>query len=231
MDKLLKSLQDYIKSGEYFVDSREWYNTTYLYPLVQRSVLLFFFGIMLTLSVIMIASVNSLLPLVQDVRYTITAETLKNATITSANHVKNDEISAIADIMIRNYVTHRESYDYDLLRPQFQFIQNNSTRIVFLQFVNFMNIDNPISPVMRYQRNFRRTVNISSITYHKNNVAEVIFTSLVNNISKEVLERVVWKAMINFEIDPINIHLPPKSKFNFAVTNYKLKLIEDKSIR
>lgn len=229
MDTLLKSVQDYIKSGEYFIDSRKWYNSTYIYPLVQKSVLLCFFVIILILSIVMVVNLNSLFPIIQQVRYTITAEKLTNATITNANHVKNDAITSIADIMIRNYVVHRESYDYELLRRQFQFIQNNSTRIVFLQFVNLMNIDNPLSPVMRYQRNFKRSIEISSITYHKNNVVEVIFTSLVKNISKEILEHAVWKVMISFEIDPINIHLPPQSKFNFAVTSYKLKLIEDKS--
>ncbi|WP_341764000.1 VirB8/TrbF family protein [Candidatus Tisiphia endosymbiont of Beris chalybata] len=229
MDKLLSSVQDYIKSGQYFVDSREWYNVTYLYPLVQRTVLLFFSSIVLILFIVIGISLNNLLPIERQVRYAIASETFNNATITNAKDVKNDPLSSIADIMLRNYLIHRESYDYDLLRSQFQFIQSNSTRIVFLQFVNFMNIDNPISPVMRYQKNFRRSIEIGSVTYHKNNKVEVKFTSLVKNISNEILENMVWQAMINFEIDPINIHLPPNSKFNFVVTSYKLKLIEDKS--
>ncbi|WP_375327214.1 VirB8/TrbF family protein [Candidatus Tisiphia endosymbiont of Nemotelus uliginosus] len=231
MDKLLSSLQDYIKSGQYFLDSREWYNTNYIYPLVQRSVLFLFFSITLILFIVVAVSVNNLLPITRQVRYAVNSATFNNATITSAQDIKNDSLSSIADIMIRNYLLHRESYDYDLLHPQFNFIQNNSTRIVFLQFVNFMNIDNQLSPVMRYQRNFRRSIKIGLITYHKNNRAEVEFTSTVKNISNEILENMEWKAIIHFEIDPINIHLPPNSKFNFVVTSYKLKLIEDKSNR
>ncbi|MFU7502955.1 MAG: hypothetical protein ACE1S7_06095 [Candidatus Tisiphia sp.] len=82
---------------------------------------------------------------------------------------------------------------------------------------------------MRYQKSLKRSVNIASVVYHKNNKAKVIFTSLAQNASNDILENMVWQATINFEIDAINIHLPPNSRFNFAVTGYKLKLIEDKS--
>jgi type IV secretion system protein VirB8 len=228
MDKVLSSVQEYIKSGEYFIDARKWYNSQYLYPLVQRSCLMFF-GIIFSILLLSVAiNFKTLLPVVRQVRYAIISQSLKNATITSANHIRNDAISSIDDIMVRNYLKHRESYDYDLLQPQFIFMQNNSTRIIFRQFANFMNIDNPISPVMRYQRSLRRSVNIISVVYNKNNEAIVIFTSLVKGSSNEILENMVWQATINFEIDEINIYLPNNSKFNFTVTGYKLKLIEDK---
>lgn len=103
--------------------------------------------------------------------------------------------------MIRNYVIHRESYDYDTLSSQFQFVHNNSTRIIFLQFSNYMNIDNPLSPVMRYQRNLRRAVDIKSVSYKTGNEVEVIFTSLVKNIYNEILENMVWQATMSYEID------------------------------
>jgi type IV secretion system protein VirB8 len=229
MDKVLSSVQEYIKSGEYFVDARRWYNFEYLYPLVQRSFLLIFTVVFFVLFLAVVVNFQTLLPAVRQVRYAISAESLKSATITNANHIKNDAINSIADIMIRNYVIHRESYDYDFLRPQFIFIQNSSTRIIFRQFANFMNIDNSLSPVMRYQRSLRRSVNILSVVYHKNNKAEVIFTSIAKNSANDILENMVWQATINFEIDAINIHLPPNSNFNFVVTGYRLKLIEDKS--
>ncbi|MDR0774213.1 MULTISPECIES: VirB8/TrbF family protein [unclassified Candidatus Tisiphia] len=229
MDKVLSSVQEYIKSGEYFVDAKRWYNFEYIYPLVHRTFLLIFSVVLFVLFLSVVINFETLLPVKRQVRYAISAKSLKSATITNANHIKHNAINSIADIMIRNYVIHRESYDYDLLRPQYIFMQNNSTRIIFRQFANFMNIDNPLSPVMRYQKSLKRSVNISSVVYHKNNKAEVTFTSLAKNASNDILENMVWQATINFEIDAINIHLPPNSRFNFAVTGYKLKLIEDKS--
>lgn len=229
MDKILSSVQDYIKSGEYFNDARSWYNSTYMYPLIQRSVVLLLTVIILVLFIILAITVNGLLPIDRQIRYAITAKSLKSATIIPANHISKDPISSIADIMIRNYLMHRESYDYDLLAPQFRFVQSNSTRIIFIQFANYMNIDNPLSPVMRYQRNLRRSIDIKSVSYKANNEAEAIFTSLVKNISNEILEDMVWQATITFEIDPIDIYIPANSRFNFTVTSYKLKLIEDRN--
>jgi type IV secretion system protein VirB8 len=229
MDKVLSSVQEYIKSGEYFVDARKWYNYQYLYPLVQRSFLLLFCVVFFILFLGLVVNFQTLLPVIRQVRYAITSESLKSATIISADHVKNDPISSIADIMIRDYLIHRESYNYDSLQSQFMFIQNNSTRIIFKQFANFMNIDNPMSPVMRYQKSLKRTINIVSVNYYKNNMVEIIFDSLVKGTSGDILENMVWQATINFEIDSINTHLPPNSKFNFTVTGYKLKLLEDKN--
>ena len=229
MDKVLNSVQEYIKSGQYFVDARKWYSFEYVYPVVHRSLLLLFALIFIPLLVSVLINFDSLLPVVRQVRYAIRSEALKNATIISANQIKNNPIGSIADIMLRSYITHRESYDYNLLRPQFLYVQNNSTRIIFRQFANFMNIDNADSPVMRYQKALRRTVNILSVNYSKNNEAIAKFVSTVKNTTNEVVENIVWEASIGYEIDPISLRLPPNSRFNFTVTNYKLKLIEDRS--
>lgn len=92
-----------------------------------------------------------------------------------------------------------------------------------------MNIDNTESPVMRYQKTLRRSVNILSVNYYHNNEAVARFVSTVKNTTNEVVENILWEAKISYEIDPISLHLPANSRFNFTVTNYKLKLIEDRS--
>ncbi len=40
MDPLTNAIQEYIKSGEYFIDARKWYNFKYILPLSHRSLLL-----------------------------------------------------------------------------------------------------------------------------------------------------------------------------------------------
>ena len=51
--------------------------------------------------------------------------------IIHADQESNSPLKSIADVLIANYVTKRESYNYDNLKNQFIFIKNTSTRIVF----------------------------------------------------------------------------------------------------
>jgi len=229
MDPILSSVQEYIKSGEYFKDARKWYNFKYIYPLSQRSFLLiicvFFSAILIGLAL----NIYNLFPIVSQVRYSLnTSSYQSSANIMKADSIKHDSRASIADIMVKNYLVHRELYDYDNLKLQFIFIQNNSTRIIFRKFFNYMNIDNPDSPVMRYQKYIRRSVNIISTEYTKPDEALITFNAIAKNTGSEIFENMIWQATINFQIDELNLDLPPDSRFNFAVTNYRLKLIKDK---
>lgn len=230
MDPILSSVQEYIKSGEYFADAKKWYNLKYVTPLSQRSLLFLTCAVFLILLITICASINVLLPIKQKVSYAIQSKTEKHATITNTNKTtRHDPYTSLANIMVKNYLTRRETYSYNTIKEQFTFIQNTSTRIVYMQFANFMNIDNPLSPVMRYQKLFRRSVVISSITNINNNEVTVIFESLAKNTAGEVLENMVWEATIGFIMDPINSDLAPGSPYNFTVTSYKLKLLKDKN--
>jgi len=229
MEPILNSVQEYIKSGEYFKDARSWYNFKYIYPLSQRSFLLIVCTFLLALLIGVMLNISNLFPIVNQVRYSLKASSYQSsASITKANLIKNNPIASIADIMVKNYLIHREEYDYDNLKKQFVFVQNNSTRIVFRKFFNYMNIDNPTSPILRYQKYIRRSVNILSATYSKSDEVIITFNSIAKNAGGEIFENMVWEATVNFEIDKINLDLPPDSRFNFAVTNYRLKLLQDK---
>ena len=231
MDPILLSIQEYIKSGEYFIDARKWYNYKYLSPITQRTLLAIFCCLMLTPLFTTILNIKSLLPLVRQIRYSILtkeSETIGGATIIHANQIKNNPLGSISNLMVKNYVIKKEEYDYNKLKQQFSFIQNNSTRVVFRKFYNYMNIDNQSSPIMIYQKAFKRYINILSTTYNKEDEIVVQFESTAKNISENVMENKIWRATVNFEIDPINLSLPNNSTFNFAVTNYKAELLEDK---
>lgn len=230
MEPILTSVQEYVKSGEYFQDARKWYNYKYIYPLSQKSFVMILAVNLFILLLGLTYNLKNLFPLVNQVRYSIRAFNIQSsANIIKADHFKNDPQGSIADIMIRNYVEHREEYDYDILKQQFIFIQNNSTRIVFRKFFNFMNIDNPSSPGMSYQKYIRRGVEILSTQYPATNEVVVTFNSIAKTSGGEIFENMKWQAAINYEIDKIDVSIPSNSRFNFAVTNYKLKLLEDKT--
>lgn len=231
MEPLYKSLKEYIETGEYFTDARHWYKYKYIHPFSQRSFIFILSVIICVLFVGVVININSLFPSVIQVKYSISTTTSANKTaqIIRANQIKNDPQSSVTDILIKNYVLSREKYSYSDLKKQFIFVKNNSTRIVFRRFYNFMNIDNPSSPVLKYQKNTKRTAKIISTSYPSKTKAVVKFNSIVQNSAGEITEDIVWQATIDYEIDKINPNLPSGSRFNFTVTDYQLKLIKDRS--
>lgn len=222
-------LDDYIKSGEYFLDAKKWYFFKYIAPFSQRS-----YSLILAIAVCICVcglslNIYSLFPSVIQVKYSISANASMNKTaqIIRAGQVENDPLASIVDVLIRNYVMQRESYDYDKLKKQFVFLKNNSTRIAFRRFYNYMNIDNPSSPVLKYQKNAKRNIKILESKYPAKSKAIVQFSAIANSINNENLEDSVWEVTIDYEVDDINTSMPSGSRFNFTVVEYQLKQIKD----
>lgn len=230
MDPVLQSIEEYIKSKEYFIDARKWYMEKYLYPFVERSILLITGIVLIVLLIGVSLQLNALFPIIKHVRYSIygTNTFTKVANVKPLNQSDGSPLMSIAHIMLENYILQRESYDYDKLKQQFEYMQNASTKIVFRKFYNYMSLDNSLSPVMRYQKYTRRSVKNISLDNIDGNSATVNFESLAKSTSGEILENMLWQATINYAIDKINIKLSPNSKFNFVVTGYKTQLIHDK---
>lgn len=230
MEPLYKSFKEYIESGEYFVDAKNWYKYKYLHPFSQRSFIFILSTIICALFIGIILNIRGLFPVVVQVKYSISADTGANkaAEIIRANSIENNPVASITDIMCRNYVLQREYYDYELLKKQFIYVKSNSTRIVFRRFYNDMSIDNSASPVLRYQKDIKRQAFVISSNLLSDTKMEVKFNSIAKNNAGEIVEDMLWLATIDYEIDEINSSLPSGSRFNFTVTDYQLKLLEDK---
>ena len=230
MELLYKSLKTYVESGEYFIDTQNWYKYKYLHPFSHRSFLFILTATILVLFTSIIINIYNLFPIITPVRYSILTESGENksAQIINADQIDNNPLASIADIMLRNYVIQRETYDYNNLKKQFIYIKNNSTRIVFRRFYNFMNINNASSPVLLYQKDIKRTVSIISSHFISDTKTEIKFNSIARNGNGEIVEDMNWRAVVDYEIDQIDTNLPPESRFNFAVTDYQVQLLEDK---
>lgn len=227
--KETENLVQYIKSNEYFKDARLWYRHKYMTPMTQRSMAIVVLIVTCFILVGLILITFTLFPLSQQVKYAIKSSdvNLKNARIIPADAVTNDARLSIAYILLNNYVKKQEEFSYDNLKNQFLYIKNNSTRLVFRRFYNLMSIDNPTSPVMRFKQNIKRTIKILSSNLASDSKFIVKFETFASNNS-QTLENMVFEATIAFEIDKINLNSSPDSRFNFIVTDYKLKLIKDK---
>ena len=229
MDPILRSVQDYIKSGEYFRDARKWYLEKYLHPFMHRSLMFVLASMLFVLFSGMIINILTMMPIVQTVRYVIlTKDTSQtNAHIIHANQIKNDPRKSIADIMVRNYINKRESYNYDTLKSQLNFIQNTSTKIVLKDFYSGITIDNPNSPVMRYQKYIRRSIQVIDVNYPNKTEATIKFKSTAKDASGQIFEDMAWKANLSFEMDNVDENALANTKFNFIVTDYKVTLVQD----
>lgn len=216
-------LQEDVRSGQYFLNAMQWYKNKYIHPFSERSVLLVLSLVVCLLFLALATNISKLFPAVLRVKYTINVDDAsgKAARIVRANTVINNPLASLTEILLRNYVLNREQYDYEKMKKQFIYMKNNSTRIVFRKFYNFMDISNPSSPVIRYQKNAKRIVNIVSIEHVSMNKAVVIFQSQAKNNIEEILDDSLWQSTIDFEIDQLDAKSSADGRFNFTVTNYQ----------
>ena len=231
----MEGLKEYISTGNYFDDARRWYIYKYLSPVTHR-VWSFYTLLVLILMIVTLAlNIKRLLPIQQTVSYGIAAESNnvseeENARIVHMDNTQADITPAkfIASSLIKSYIINRESYDYDKLAKQFLHIRNSSDRIVFKRFYDYMNIDNPDSPVIRYQKYAKRSIVINDIKFLSSNDVVVMFKSSATDENGKMFENLSWTAHIAFDIDDMKNKLASGSKFNFTVTDYKLRILEEK---
>lgn len=225
-----KSLKEYVESGKYFSDAKSWYNDKYIYPFNQRSYITILTAIILTVLVGISYNTYEMFPTLVQVKYSINANVSENksAQIIRADQIDGEALASVTDIMMKNYVKVRETYLFSELKQQFTFIKNNSTRIMYRRFYNNMSIDNPSSPIIRYKKSIRRGIKILDTKYPDRSKATVKFVSAAKNETGELVENIVWLATISYEIDKIDPYLLPGTRFNFTVTNYEVKILEDK---
>ena len=113
MKSLYDSLPEYIKSGDYFTDARNWYKYKYVHPFSQKSFMILLSLIISILFFVVMMTMKSLFPSVMQVRYSINADTSlnKSTQIIRADEIDNDPLASVVDIMLKNYVIKRESYN------------------------------------------------------------------------------------------------------------------------
>lgn len=223
------SLKEYIESGDYFIDAKMWYKYKYIYPFSQRSMVFICAFVMLIILSGIIINVYNLFPVTTQIKYVIGIDSAaqKRASIINANHMQNDPLKSVVDIMIRSYVIKRESYNYDDIKNQLGFIKNTSSRIIFNDFYHIMSIDNPSSPIMVYQKSTKRDVSIIFTKYLDNRTVIVKFrTKAITNMG-DIVEDMVWEAKIEYEVDPLYLNRLNGSKFDFIVIAYEAASIKN----
>jgi type IV secretion system protein VirB8 len=177
-------------------------------------------------------NINKLLPMKQQLTYSINVTPIPGAGETKAriidtkgDHKFENPTEFIASNLLESYVINRENFNYSYLAHQFKYVETTSTRLVYRRFYNYMSVNNPESPVMRYQQYGKRNITITNIEFISENEAIVYFNSIAKDSSNAIFENLNWSANIVFEMAQVRRHLSPDGNFKFIVTDYNLKLL------
>ncbi len=225
------SLKQLIESGEYFEEAKRWYKTSYIHPFSQRSFLLIISVISLVVFFSILVNIYNLFPMKREVQYIINSADLtdKSVKIYKATYDERDAQLSITNILVNKYIIAREKYNYQDLKKQFTYVKNNSTRVIFQRFLSFMNIDNPESLILKYQKNINRDVTIVTSSYPDQNNAIVTIHTVAKDTAGKKYEDKLWQIKVQFDIDQVDLDVASGQKFNFTVTNYETIMLQDNS--
>ena len=228
MEEVNKSIANSIKSGQYFIDARKWYFMEYVYPTIERS----FF---LLIASCLLFCVMALGIFCQ----TITSEDLRGSyiinlpdTIKQVVHLhtldpKIKPEQSLNEYMLSYYVMTRESYDFDNIDHQLVALSNVSTTDAFVNFRDYISINNVNSPQFLYQKDHTRTITVQNVKTIDNNHAAVYFTAVVTSQVDNSSESTRWVANISFATSSLEYLLEIRSpRLDFVVTSYAVNQIK-----
>ncbi len=224
--KKQSEINEYIKTGEYYKYARLWYNRIFILPILYKSIYSVKIFLFIILFLTIALNLISILPMSKGLRYKVDIQdtTQMKANIKKIDSKSDSVINSIAKILINDYVISRESYEYEKLLAKYEYIQNSSSDSEYQRFKNYMSLNNQNSPILKYQKDSVREIKISSIVINKDN-AEIYFSATSINIMQDIIENKLWKVVLGYKIDNINVHA--KGAFGFLVTQYHQELIKD----
>lgn len=214
----------------YFQKALVWYNQKYLLPLTHRSYAACILVISAVLLGVALVQISKQLPIITPLKYAVMfddPDKPKDISINPADHYALDPLNSIAKILVENYVTEREKYNYSELQQQIILINAHSTRSIFDQYYDFLKVENQLSPVLRYQDQIKVICKVLYTSFSSNDSAVVQFRTIARDSQDKIIEQICWQADVNFKIDPIVLDQPDGTRFNFLVTGYRVKLIKN----
>lgn len=167
MDNSYQETYQKIKSGQYYKDAVDWYNIIYIYPHVQRAFFLTITILSVIVSVGGVWSVYTFLPIVAEVPLAVEVED-KSEMYSTIRSLGNKQVPYqdyyVMEYLLTEYIISRESYKYEEVQKNLNFVKTFSTPEIYDYFNNYFNIRNPQSPILRYKQNGVVRVNVSSVS-------------------------------------------------------------------
>lgn len=234
MDDLNRSIKEYIKSKQYFIDARIWYANKFVNTISERT----FTGL---LCLIFVFASLVLLSYASQINHSNSYTYLANIKDLTKNYTAINEIgsanenpqNSIDKFMLSKYVTERESYEFNklnkILDNKFLYLQQNSSPQEYQKYINSISYNNTSSPLYLYQDSVVITVLVNKVILIPNKEkdkntknAEIYFSKTIRNISINKTQTKNYIANVSFIIDNIEQDIG-KHNFKFKVMSYTLR--------
>ncbi|WP_339045668.1 VirB8/TrbF family protein [Candidatus Mesenet endosymbiont of Agriotes lineatus] len=217
-----------IKRSKYLDDAIEWYCYKYLFCITERAWLI----LMITFTSLCLCTVllnlYLLFPLKKDfifVKYT--ERNSDEFTVLKKLSFSNEEKEqvSLSRYLVGKYVETYESYDYDNLEYQVNFIENNSARKVYLNFKKNMNSASMTSPILKYRLGTKRVITVQSIKLSFDPLAyssNAIVTFKAQEMNKEAVINTTFNSVeLTFTLSNIKVSAAGVIPLKFTVNEYQ----------
>ncbi len=202
------SIQESIRTGEYFNEARKWYFVLFSNPIAERSFYMITAAVAAVTLVISVMAVMNILPVSSIFPFYVK----NNDPITKVpqiiklrkSHSESQDF-ALMRFFASQYVVYRERYSQDVFEASARFVGNYSNKEVLDEYVRMMDVSNPSSPRLLFADPWmRRVVTVTSVDINQKvtpHQALVRFDSAVRGTnSREVVKYV---ADLQFMYTPL----------------------------
>lgn len=218
--------KEHITSKQYFQDGALWYNGKFVFPIVQRSVLLIATTLLIMCVSVISYQIREQLPILTNIKYLIGVggDIFSNdVSISLDERSDSNALSFITEILCKDYVIKRENYDYDKLRDQIVYIKQTSTKTLFKSFYDSLSTSSPTSPLTRYQKYGKRSISIKKFNFLDRNNVIVDFKAEARDMDNKIFETAEYSAKLSFEADALRVDMKSGSPYKFLVTGYRVQ--------
>ncbi len=219
------SVNDLIAQKKYFDVGFHWYFDKYLSFFWQKRLYFYFFIVSLVTFFIIVKMNTDVLVdhrvIAPVVTYTDNYDEIAFIRKLQIAGIDDPNI-LVANYLIEKYIIAMESYDFKNIDEQKMFIKSNSSSFLYMNFDDYMSIDDSSSPILLYGMRDKINVAIKSIDIKSDesgvpNMANVKFATFKNDVLLEEKQ-----AVIEFYIDNVfNVSKTKDAKFNFLVFKYE----------
>ena len=197
-----------IGSGEYFQQSRAWYNEMFLAPIAQSNLFKLSAVLSCFAALVGLVSCMAILPVTERVTIPVSTPNI-DSTAAHSVHLAQKGKSAdqtILGFFVKEYVLRRESYSFHSYRKNRAFVKSHSDPITFKKYDAIFGARNPKSPAAILGERGERIVRIQRYTLKPNLQPPVAVVDFEISIrGKEKLPKSYWTASFSFYYDSLEV--------------------------
>jgi type IV secretory pathway component VirB8 len=232
-----KEIAKKIKDGSYYNDAIDWYARRYLYPITERTALIFFASVMCFALLISSLNIKSLITENEILPFPIYVDNTTDYFSIISPLAKNFDSTqeAVARYLVIDYLKSREEYSYesmqgDKLKYRLKKMKSSSSKQVLDEYKNYINPLNPYSPVVRYADHTNRQITIQSFDFIGQDTttgkAKIIFEAVEQNEKDGSATKSLWEATVHFRLPDIETIARTGAPLRFLVKYYMAKPVQ-----